>query len=101
MREKEIEKYLRDAVRKIGGRAYKFVSPGNNGVPDRVVCLPKGVTAFVELKAPGKTPRPNQELQLGFLMSLSQNVFVIDSKEMVDAFISWAVMQIEKEGATD
>lgn len=95
MREKEIEKYLKDEVRKIGGRAYKFVSPGNNGVPDRLVCLPAGVTAFVELKAPGKEPKPHQKLQLGFLRSLLQNVFVIDSKELVDAFISWAVMQIE------
>lgn len=39
MREKEIESYLRDRIRRIGGKAYKFVSPGNNGVPDRLVCL--------------------------------------------------------------
>lgn len=98
MREKTIEKYLRDEVRRIGGRAYKFISPGNNGVPDRVICLPAGVVAFVELKAPGKEPKPHQKLQLGFLMELSQNVFVIDSKELVDAFMRWAAVQIEKAG---
>lgn len=45
--EKTTEKYLRDEVRKIGGRAYKFVSPGNTGVPDRLVCLPGGVKLFL------------------------------------------------------
>ena len=38
--EKDIEKYLRDEIKKVGGIAYKFVSPGNSGVPDRLVLLP-------------------------------------------------------------
>ena len=48
--EKTTEKYLRDEIRKIGGRAYKFVSPGNPGVPDRLIITPTGKTIFVELK---------------------------------------------------
>ena len=67
MREKDIEKYLRDRIREIGGKAYKFVSPGNNGVPDRLVCLPGGRVVFVELKAPGQGPRPVQVHQIGAL----------------------------------
>ena len=43
MLEREIEKKLVDGVRKLGGRAYKFVSPGNDGVPDRIVVLPGSV----------------------------------------------------------
>jgi hypothetical protein len=58
MREKDIESYLRDQVKKIKGIAYKFESPGNSGVPDRLVLLPDGKIYFVELKAPGKKPRP-------------------------------------------
>lgn len=54
MRESTIEAYLRDRVKELGGKAYKFVSPGNDGVPDRLVCLPGGRAVFVELKAPGK-----------------------------------------------
>ena len=50
MREKDIEKILVDGVKGIGGRAYKWVSPGNNGVPDRIVFLPGGRIIFVELK---------------------------------------------------
>ena len=50
MREKDIEKILVNGVKDVGGRAYKWVSPGNNGVPDRIVILPEGRIVFVELK---------------------------------------------------
>ena len=53
MREKTIEAKLVKAVRIMGGLAPKFVSPGFDGVPDRLVLLPKGKIAFIELKAPG------------------------------------------------
>lgn len=52
MRESDIERRLVQGVKKLGGRAYKFVSPGNVGVPDRLVVLPGGVVLFVEVKAP-------------------------------------------------
>lgn len=87
MREKEIENYLREQVRKIGGKAYKFVSPGNDGVPDRLVCLPGGRTVFVELKAPGKKPTPLQCRRHKELENLGQLVFIIDSKEQVDELL--------------
>ena len=57
MREKQIEQALVKAVRKRGGIALKFVSPGMAGVPDRLVLFPGGRMAFVEVKAPGKKPR--------------------------------------------
>lgn len=60
MREQMIEKKFTDAVKKMGGLAPKFVSPGLDGVPDRLVLLPMGRMAFVEFKAPGKKMRPLQ-----------------------------------------
>lgn len=87
MREKEIETYLRERIRGIGGIAFKFVSPGNDGVPDRLVCLPSGRAIFVELKAPGQKPRPLQIHQIGRLKQLGFRVEVIDSKEQVDKFV--------------
>lgn len=87
MRENQIEAYLRDRVKALGGKAYKFVSPGNSGVPDRLVCLPYGKGVFVELKAPGKTPTKMQELQQNRLKQMGFDVWVIDSKEAVDGFI--------------
>lgn len=67
MLERVIESRLRQEAKKRGGMALKFVSPGMNGVPDRIVLLPGGKVAFVELKAPGKMPRALQEKGWGSL----------------------------------
>ncbi|MFT4415306.1 VRR-NUC domain-containing protein [Fredinandcohnia humi] len=87
MRERDIESYLRDQVKKAGGRAYKFESPGNDGVPDRLVIFPSNRIYFVELKAPGKQPRPLQLKKINELRELGCKADVIDSKEQVDNFI--------------
>lgn len=87
MDEKTIEKFLRDKVKEAGGEAYKFVSPGHIGVPDRLVIFPGGRIAFVELKAPGKKPRPNQIVQIERLRRLGADVEVVDSKESCLEFI--------------
>ena len=85
--EKKIEEYLRDVVKASGGRAYKFTSPGNDGVPDRLVLLPGGKAVFVELKAPGKKPTVLQELQISRIRQLGFDVRVIDSKEGAEALL--------------
>jgi hypothetical protein len=87
LRENIIEGYLRNKVKAMGGKAYKFVSPGNSGVPDRLVLLPGGRSIFVELKAPGKETTAKQLLQHKKLRALGFTVLVIDSKEKVDEFI--------------
>jgi len=87
VRERDIEAYLRDKVKARGGIAYKFESPGNDGVPDRLVLLPGGRVCFVEMKAPGKKPKRLQELQMSRIRSLGNDVRVIDSKAGVDEFI--------------
>ena len=85
--EKHIEKKLVEAVRKSGGIAPKFVSPGWNGVPDRIVLLPGGRIAFVELKAPRKKPRPLQVRRKMQLEGLGFKVFVIDGVEQIGGVI--------------
>jgi len=87
LREKDIEQYLREQVKAAGGKAYKWVSPGNNGVPDRIVMFPEARIVFVELKAPGKTPSDLQKAQIRRITKLGFDVFVIDSKSGVDEFI--------------
>lgn len=87
MREQDVEKYLREKVRQAGGRAYKWVSPGNSGVPDRIVLLPGNRTVFVELKAPGRKPTPLQRAQAAKIETTGHTVLVIDSKDGVDQFI--------------
>ena len=83
MRESEIESRLRAEAKKMGGMAVKFVSPGLDGVPDRIVLLPGGKVAFVELKAPGKRLRPLQEKRKRQLEGLGFQVYVVDRVEQI------------------
>lgn len=87
MREKEVEQYLVSEVRKAGGKAYKFVSPGNTGVPDRIAVFPGGKIYFVELKAPGGKVRPQQAARFAELGRRGCKVWVLDSKLAVDGFL--------------
>ncbi len=83
MREKEIERKLVRAVRRNGGLALKFVSPGFNGVPDRLLLFMGGKVAFCELKAPGQRPRPLQLRRIAQLRALGFRVYVVDSVEKI------------------
>lgn len=87
MLEKDIEKHLREKVKDIKGKSWKWVSPGNAGVPDRIVMLPGGWIIFVELKASGKKSTPLQEVQQKRILDLGFEVLVLDSKEAIDDFI--------------
>lgn len=78
MLESAIERKLVLAARKRGGLALKFVSPGMDGVPDRIVLLPHGKLAFVELKAPGKAMRPLQVRRKEQLEALGFLVYCVD-----------------------
>ena len=83
MREKQIEQKLVRAVRAVGGLAPKFVSPGLDGVPDRLILLPGGHLAFAELKAPGQKPRPLQQRRIGQLRLLGFRVYIIDNMNQI------------------
>lgn len=87
MLERVIESRLRQEAKKRGGMALKFVSPGMNGVPDRIVLLPGGKVAFVELKAPGKVPRALQEKRMGQLRKLGFLVYVLDGTERMGGIL--------------
>ena len=87
MLEKEIEKKFALAVKRTGGIAPKFVSPGFAGMPDRLVLLPDGVIAFAELKAPGQKPRPLQEARHRLLRRLGFRVYVIDSEDQIGGML--------------
>lgn len=83
MREKTIEQKLVQAVKAMGGIAPKFTSPGFDGMPDRLVLLPMGRAAFVEVKAMGSKPRPLQEARHGMLRRLGFQVFVLDDEAQI------------------
>ena len=87
MREKEVEQRLVKAVKAMGGLAPKFVSPGLNGVPDRIVLLPSGRMAFAEIKAPGEKMRPLQVRRKSQLEKLGFSVYCVDGIEQIDRIL--------------
>ena len=87
MREKIIEQHLVKAVKNSGGIAPKLVSPGFDGMPDRLVLLPRGKIGFVEVKAPGKEQRPLQVARHGLLRRLGFKVYVLDTPEQIGGIL--------------
>lgn len=87
MRERDIEASLVRMVRKRGGLCYKFVSPGNDGVPDRIVVTPDGRTIYVELKSESGRLSALQTRQLQELRRRSADVRVLKGLEQVRAFV--------------
>ena len=83
MREKQIEQRLVKAVKARGGLCPKLVSPGTDGMPDRMVLLPDSHIGFVEVKAPGEKPRPLQQRRHEQLRELGYKVSVLDDPEQI------------------
>ena len=86
-KEKNIEQKLVKKVREIGGLALKFVSPGFDGVPDRLILIAYGKLAFVEVKAPGEKPRPLQVARINKIRSLGFKVYVLDDEKNIQRII--------------
>ena len=93
MREKQVEQKLVKAVKSHDGICPKLVSPGMDGMPDRMVLLPGCRIGFVEVKAPGQKPRPLQEQRHRILRKLGFPVFVMDdpvqAEEIIREVLEW------------
>lgn len=87
MKESEVERYFVWAVQRAGGRTWKFTSPSNRGVADRIACLPDGSTWFVELKTKGGRLSPLQVLFSEQVLELKQKYAVLWTKEQVDQWL--------------
>ena len=87
MNEKTVERHFKWAVEVLGGKTYKFVSPGVKGVADRVVCMPNGTTHFIELKTKGGRLSALQLIFAADMERLNQNYAVLWNIEDID---QWA-----------
>lgn len=83
MRESDIEKHLCWQVAKLGGISFKFKSPQNRGVSDRIVCLPNGDVWFIELKSPTGRLAPLQCMFADSMSAMNQNYAMLNSLEAV------------------
>jgi hypothetical protein len=86
--EKAIERYLCARVAAVGGMCLKYANAAMAGFPDRIVLLPGGRSAWVELKSRGARPRKLQLVRMEQLAHLGFTVHVADSKESVDAILA-------------
>lgn len=87
--ESAIENRLRQQIERIGGKAFKFISDGNRGVPDRIVCLPGGKVVFVETKRPkGGVLSKLQQYRIDELRKLGFDARVVNTYELIDEFIA-------------
>lgn len=99
MRESGIEAYLKKRVEEAGGMCMKFISPGNNGVPDRIILHP-GLSkpTFVETKAPGESARKLQLAVHRRMRKYGAEVCILDDKVKIDAFLKEKGLQSDKTG---
>lgn len=88
MREKALEQKLVKAVKAAGGIAPKFISPGLAGMPDRLVLLPEGKIAFIEVKGYGIKPRPLQIKRHKTLRRLGFKVYVLDEQRQIGVILN-------------
>lgn len=87
MKEKQLEQMLVNAVKNHDGICPKLVSPGYDGMPDRMAMFHPGHIGFVEVKAPGEKPRPLQKARHRMLRKLGFKVYVLDSPEQIERII--------------
>lgn len=97
MLESKIEKKFVEDLKKKGCLVYKFVSPGNDGVPDRIIVTPGGSVYFVELKAPQGDLSAMQKMQISRLRGHGARVFVIRGPVEAGFFVSIIAARIERE----
>ena len=88
MNEKILERKFVTAVRMMGGLCLKFVSPGFDGVPDRIILLPGGHIAFAEIKSTGCIPRPLQVRRKRQLEELGFPVYILDAPEQIGGILN-------------
>lgn len=101
LQEKEIEKKLREGIERLGGRAYKFISPGNRGVPDRIIALPGARLAFVELKRDEGELSGLQKVQIRKLTQMGFEVWVLYGMDQVEAFLLEMAGRMFTEGMAE
>ena len=86
--EKQIEHTLKTETQKRGGLCWKFVSPSTTGVPDRLILLPQGRAALIELKTTGQKPRPIQTHRLNQIRALGHHAYLIDHPNQIPGILN-------------
>lgn len=99
MLEKDIERYLYECVKALGGWCLKLVCPGFTGMPDRLILLPGGRLCFVELKRPGQRERQRQRFVQARLRRMGFVVWsTVDSRQKAEDVACWCAATLAGVG---
>ena len=101
MLEKEIERYFVKKAKQRKCLCYKFVSPGNAGVPDRIIITPWGETVYVELKTPTTDLRPLQRSVHERIRHQNAMVFTLHDRDEVDQFFEVIFSEVCTEAVSE
>lgn len=85
--EKDIESWARKYAEKQGLLEFKFVSPNNVGVPDRLFMNNHGLVGFLEFKKPGNKPTKLQQFFLDAFQGRKVIADWVDNKEAARVWI--------------
>lgn len=95
-RERTIERYLGNKVKALGCLYMKFVSPGNVGVPDRIIVTPAGDVIFVELKTISGVLSEAQRLMLKRLEDHKADVWLVHGMAGADVLIQYIQHRLKR-----
>ena len=88
-------------IEALGGIAYKFISPGRAGVPDRIIVTPDGRTYYAELKTDSGRVSALQEHEHRRLRGLGADVRVLWGVSGVDRFVAELRERLQADGASE
>lgn len=95
-RENKVERYLDTQVKKwLGGTTRKWVSPGVDGVPDRLVIV-SGKVVMVEVKTLDGKLSPMQEREHDRLREHGMEPITVYGEEGVDRFINMMLQLLDE-----
>jgi hypothetical protein len=95
--EKDIEQTLVKGIKELGGRAYKFTSPGCAGMPDRLILFKKLGCMFVEVKSENGRLSKMQAFRIKELKTLGFNVQVVYGRLEVLSFLAFLKNALEED----
>ena len=84
--EKEVEARLRDRIKAAGGVSWKFSSPNNRGVSDRVALI-NGRTIYIEVKRDGGKMSALQKAFMQKILDNGGEFALVEGMQGVDDFI--------------
>ena len=87
VREAKVERYLDQQVKLLDGFTRKYVSPGRDGVADRLCYLPGGLLWLVEVKTTDGRESPAQQRERQRMIDLGFRARIVYGEKQVDELV--------------